>query len=448
MMEHPPPVPESSEREWTAPVKGRTLAVACILFTLLLDVMSLGLITPVLPSLIRGFTGSSSNAGLWAGALIGAWSFMQFLCQPVVGALSDRYGRRPIVLASNLGNGADYLLMALAPSIWWLLLGRSISGVTSSSIGTTFAYLADVTPAKKRAAAFGLLGGVFGLGFILGPGLGGLLGDRNGELSLPWWHVTLHFHGDPRLPFFVAGGLSLLNVVFSFLALPESLPRERREEFRWRRANPWAAFRLLQSHPDLLPLAGVQFLAQCANYALLTLFSLYVHDQFHWSPGWIGLTLVIMGAFAGLVQAGLTGPMTKILGERLTIAVALVCGAVGFAIFGLAPTSRIFVIGVPITTLWGMAAASTQSLMSHRVAAYEQGKLQGANMGLASIAGLFAPLAFGAVYSEFTGPLAGWGVPGAPFLAAGLALLSALGLAIWAGKAAKRRENEEPASRP
>jgi DHA1 family tetracycline resistance protein-like MFS transporter len=284
--------------------------------------------------------------------------------------------------------------MGFAPTIWWLLAGRAISGITSSSIGTTYAYLADLTPPQKRAGAFGLLGAVFGLGFLLGPGIGGLLGDPNGSLDIPALHLNFHFHGDPRLPFFVAGGLSLCNVLLGFVVLPESLPPERREAFRWRRANPWAAFRLLQSHADLLPLAGVQLIALCANYALLTLL--------------------------------------------------LMCGAVGFAIFGLATTSNAFVIGVPITTLWGMAAAATQSLMSHRVAPWEQGKLQGANMGLSSIAGLIAPLSFGWIYSQFTGPLAHVGLPGAPFLAAAILLVLALGLALLAGKAAKRREADEP----
>jgi DHA1 family tetracycline resistance protein-like MFS transporter len=442
MMEQPPPVPDIEEG--TAPVKGRTLAVVCVLFTLLLDVMSLGLITPVLPDLIRGFTGASSDAGIWAGGLIGAWALMQFIFQPVVGALSDRYGRRPIILASNFGNGIDYLVMGFAPTIWWLLAGRAISGITSSSIGTTYAYLADLTPPKKRAGAFGLLGAVFGLGFLLGPGVGGLLGDPNGELRIPQLHIDFHFHGDPRLPFFVAGGLSLLNVLLGFVVLPESLPRERRERFRWRRANPWAAFRLLQSHPDLLPLAGVQLIALCANYALLTLFPLYVRDRFHWTAGWRGLTLVIMGACAGVVQAVLTGVFAKVFGERITVAIALACGAVGFAIFGLATTSNAFVIGVPITTLWGMAAAASQSLMSHRVAPWEQGKLQGANMGLSSIAGLIAPLSFGWIYSQFTGPLARYGLPGAPFVAAAVALVLALVLALLAGKAAKQREAVEP----
>lgn len=219
MIEQPPSAPDTETWE-AAPVKGRSLAVVCVLFTLLLDVMSLGLITPVLPDLIRGFTGASSDAGIWAGGLIGAWALMQFIFQPVVGALSDRYGRRPIILASNFGNGIDYLVMGFAPTIWWLLAGRAISGITSSSIGTTYAYLADLTPPNKRAGAFGLLGAVFGLGFLLGPGVGGLLGDPNGELRIPQLHLDFHFHGDPRLPFFVAGALSLLNVLLGFMVLP------------------------------------------------------------------------------------------------------------------------------------------------------------------------------------------------------------------------------------
>lgn len=440
MNEFTPCPPETAEADQaTAPAIGRVLAMVCVLSTLLLDVMSLGLITPVLPTLIRGFTGQSPDAGLWAGGLIGMWALMQFFCQPVVGALSDRYGRRPIMLASNLGNGIDYLLMAFSPTIWWLLVGRAISGITSSSIGTTFAYLADITPEKKRAGAFGLLGAVFGLGFLLGPVIGGVLGDPGGEVRIPQLHLHWRFHGDPRLPFFVAGGLSLLNVAFGYFVLPESLHRARREPFRWRRANPWAAFRLLQSHPDLLPLAGIQILAQSANYVLLTLFPLFVRDRFHWTPGWIGLTLAITAICAGFVQAVLTSVFVKGFGERVTIAVALACGSVGFAIFGFAETSNAFVIGVPIVTLWGMAVAATQALMSRCVESYEQGKLQGANMGLASVAGMIAPVAFGWLYTEFTGPLQAWRLPGAPFVGASLILVLALVLELFAGKASRKR---------
>jgi DHA1 family tetracycline resistance protein-like MFS transporter len=415
----------------------RRAAVAFIMITLLLDAMSLGLIFPVWPSLIRGFTGTSANAGWWVGLTGTTWALMQFFCQPIVGGLSDRFGRRPIVLGSNIGIGIDYLVMALSPNLWWLLVGRAISGATASSIGTGYAYIADVTPGAKRAAAFGLLGAMTGLGFIMGPGVGGVLGREGSTFVIPYLGWVLH--GGPRLPFFIAGGLSLLNAVFGFLVLPESLPKDRREAFRWSKANPLGSLQLLRGHPDLLPMSGVQFLAQFAHYAIMTVFTLYAADQFGWGSDFIGYTLVGVGVCLAIVQAGLTGPVVKWLGERNTVLAALGFGALGFAILGLAPGWRAWLIGIPILALWAMVGASAQALMSRCVTESEQGRLQGANMSLASIAGVFGPISFGGLYAVFTGPLKAWRLPGAPFLAAGATLLLAMLLALWAAGDARRR---------
>lgn len=415
-------------------------AVVFIMVTLLLDVMSFGLIVPVWPALIRGFSMPTADAGWWVGLAGTTWALMQLCFQPVVGALSDRYGRRPVVLISNLGNAVDFAVMALSPTIWWLLVGRIISGITASSTGTAYAYIADVTAPEKRASAFGKLGAMFALGFILGPGVGGFLGDPTSRLDIPFTPWVLH--GGERLPFWVAGGLCLLNTVYGYFAVPESLPRSRREPFRWRKANPVAAFNLLRSHEDLLPLAWVQFLAQFANTALMTVFILYAGDQFGWSSRTIGYTVVGIGVCAALVQGALTGRVVRWLGERAALVAALLCGAVAFTIFGLAPGWRVFLIGVPVMAFWGMAAPAAQSLMSHRVSESEQGKLQGANMGVASLAGMFGPITFGGLYAVFTGRLKPLHVPGAPFLAAGLVLGLALLVALWAGRDADRRETE------
>jgi DHA1 family tetracycline resistance protein-like MFS transporter len=423
------------------PCEAGSGAVVFIMLTLMLDVMSFGLIVPVWPSLIRSFSLPTADAGWWVGLAGTTWALMQLCFQPVVGALSDRYGRRPVVLASNLGNGLDFVLMALSPSIWWLLAGRIISGITASSTGTAYAYIADVTPQEKRASAFGMLGAVFAVGFILGPGVGGMLGDPSSAIPVPFTRWVIH--GSERLPFWVAAVLCLLNSVFVYFAVPESLPKSRRAPFHWARANPIASLQLLRSHPDLLPLAWVQFLAQFANTALMTVFILYAGDQFGWKSGVIGYTIVGIALCAAVVQGGLTGYVVRWAGERNAILIGLACGAVGFCVFGLAPGWRVFLVGVPVMSFWGMAAPATQSIMSHRVDESEQGQLQGANMGVASLAGMFGPITFGGAYAVFTGRLKDLHLPGAPFLGAGGVLVLALLTALWGGRDAGRREAAE-----
>ncbi len=418
-------------------------AFAFILMTLLLDVMSLGVIIPVWPQLLLHFTGSTANGGWWVGVSGTVWALMQFFCQPTAGALSDRFGRRPIVLASNLGTGADYLVMALAPGLWWLLVGRIVSGITSSSIGTAFAYVADVSPPEKRAARFGLMGAIFGLGFILGPALGGVLGDARFALHLPGTSFVVH--GAWRLPFFVAGGFSLLNFCYGLFVLPESLPKARRDRFRWAKANPLGSLKLLRSHADLLPLASVYFFYQLAHYSLQTVFTLLAAARFDWGPAEISAVMCGFGVCAVIVQGGLVGPVVKAIGERRAIAVGLTCGAAGLLTFGLASDWRLFVAGVPVMSLWGLAGPSAQSLMSRRVSMTEQGKLQGANQGLTSIAGLIGPALYGSVYALFNDRWKSIGLPGAPFILSAGILLTAMLISLWAARDAGRREAESAA---
>jgi DHA1 family tetracycline resistance protein-like MFS transporter len=317
-----------------------------------------------------------------------------------------------VILVSNFGLGLDYVLMALAPSLAWLFIGRVISGITSASIPTGFAYIADMTPPEKRAAAFGLLGAAFGLGFIIGPAAGGMLGTF-----------------DPRLPFWVAAVLSLLNGCYGLFVLPESLPPERRAPFLWRRANPIGSLALLRAHRELFGLAGVNFLGYLAHVVLPTVFVLYAGYRYGWDEWTVGLVLAIVGVCAVVVQAGLIGPVIRALGERTTLLVGLLCGAVGFAIFGLARTGVIFCVGIPVMALWGLAGPATLGLMSKHVGPSEQGQLQGANNSIDGIANMIGPGVFAFTFAYAIGAGRSLDAPGAPFLLAALLLVAAAALA-------------------
>jgi len=371
-----------------------------------LDVVALGIIIPVLPPLIESFVGSTARAGWINGVFVALWAGMQFLFSPLMGALSGRFGRRRVILLSNTGLGLDYLLMAFAPNLWWLAVGRIVSGITSASISTAFAYIADVTAPEKRAQAFGLIGASFGLGFILGPALGGVLGDI-----------------DLRLPFLAAGVLSLLNAAYSFFVLPESLKPEHRAPFSVAKANPLGALTLLASNRGLLRLAMVNLLSQCAHYVLPAVFALYALHRYGWSPADVGWVLAGVGICAAFVQGFLTGVVVKRFGERTTLLAGLLFGALGLAVYGLAPTGWAFWTGVPLMSLWGLAGPSIQSLMTRFVSPSEQGRLQGANMSLGSLVGTVAPIVYGGAFALGVGTL---GLPGAAFfLAAGLQVAAA-----------------------
>jgi MFS transporter, DHA1 family, tetracycline resistance protein len=317
-----------------------------------------------------------------------------------------------VILVSNFGLGLDYILMALAPSLAWLFVGRVISGITSASIPTGFAYVADVTAPEKRAAAFGLLGAAFGLGFIIGPAAGGMLGTY-----------------DPRLPFWIAAVLSLLNGCYGLFVLPESLPPERRAPFLLRSANPLGSLALLRTHRELLGLAGVNFVGYLAHVVLPTVFVLYAGYRYGWDEWAVGLVLAIVGVCAVVVQAGLIGPVVRLLGDRATLLVGLICGAIGFAIFGLATTGTMFCVGVPVMALWGLAGPATLGLMSRHVGPSEQGQLQGANNSIDGIANMIGPGVFALVFAYAIGPGRSFNLPGAPFLLAALLLLAAAALA-------------------
>jgi DHA1 family tetracycline resistance protein-like MFS transporter len=348
--------------------------------------------------------GNTARAAEIFGVFGTAWALMQFIFSPVLGALSDRFGRRPVILLSNLGLGLDYVLMALAPTLGWLFVGRVISGITASSFSTAGAYVADVTPPERRAAGFGMLGAAFGLGFILGPALGGVLGAI-----------------DPRLPFWVAAGFSLLNFLYGLLVLPESLPRARRAAFTWRRANPVGALTLLRSHPALLGLAAVHFLHRVAHDVLPSTFVLYTSYRYAWDERTVGITLAAIGLTTAIVQAGLVRPAVARAGERRLLLAALALGAIGFTIYGLASTSVAFWLGLPVVALWGLSGPALQGLATRRVDSSEQGRLQGALASLMGIAGMIAPGLFTFTFAAFITTL-----PGAPFFLAALILAAAM----------------------
>ena len=382
-------------------------AFVFIFITVALDMLALGVMVPVLPKLIVSFEhGDMASAAGVAGLFGFAWAAMQFISSPVLGALSDRRGRRPVILLSNLGLGLDYLLMAVAPSLTWLFVGRLISGITSASFATAGAYIADVTPEDERAAKFGMLGAAFGLGFVVGPALGGLLGG----ISL-------------RLPFWAAAGLSLANALYGFFILPESLPRELRAPFAWSKANPFGSLELLRSQPRLLGLAAVAFLYNIAHDSLPSVFVLYTDYRYHWGERMVGFSLAGIGIASTVVSALLVGPLVKRLGERRALLVGLAFGAAGFAVYGLASTGALFLAGIPFLAIWGLAGPAFQALMSRRVEPSAQGRLQGALGSLAGVTGMLGPLIFTQIFALGISSR-GFTLPGAPYLLSAL-LLSA-----------------------
>lgn len=393
-------------------MKRRQAALIFILVTVTLDVLAMGLIIPVLPKLILDFLhGKMTDAADWNGWFALVFALIQFVFSPVLGVLSDRFGRRPIILLSNLGLGLDYVVMAVAPSISWLFLGRVISGVTSSSIPTAMAYIADVTPKEKRAGAFGMIGVAFGIGFAFGPALGGLLA-----------------HFDPRLAFWVAAGLSLTNWLWGFLFVPESLPVERRKHFTLRRANPVGSLVLLRSHSELWRLATIQFLAYLAHN-VFSVWALYAIYRYAWDQLTIGISLMIVGVCAAVISAGLTGRMVKYFGEKKTLYIGQFFGAGGMFMAGLAKTGAWLMASVPVISLWNISMPAAQSMMTHRVSEHEQGELQGAIQSLRSITFIVGPVLFSRTFSWFIDPKHSLHIPGAPYYLGAALLFGAMLLA-------------------
>jgi len=401
-------------------IRASRAAFAFIFVTVALDMLALGIIVPVLPKLVVAFEGGDvAHAARVVGVFGFAWSAMQFVSSPIVGAISDRYGRRPVVLLSNFGLGLDYLVMALAPSVSWLFLGRLVSGITSSSIPTASAYIADVTAPDQRAAKFGMLGAAFGLGFIIGPAVGGVLGDI-----------------DLRLPFWVAGGLSLANAGYGYFILPESLPAEKRAHVPWQMANPLGSLSFLRAHPELLALGATFFLYYFAHEVYPTLFVLYGDYRYAWSARHLGLTLALFGIGSTITSAILIGPIVKRIGERHAMMLGLALSATSALVIALAYTGTLFFLSIPLASLGGLSSPSLMAIASRQADETEQGRLQGALGSLQGIAMMVAPLVLSQL---FAGSIQRGGrtLAGVPFAFTSLVLCAALLLAARATRATR-----------
>jgi len=384
---------------------GRRAAFGFVFALAVMNSVSFGIMIPILPNLIKQFTGGDTAAASeWNVVFMVTWGAMQFVIGPILGMLSDRYGRRPVLLLSLFGLGIDFLFMALAPSLMWLLAGRIFNGMTAASFSTANAYVADITPPEQRAKVFGWMGSAFSFGFLIGPVIGGALGEI-----------------DLRLPFFVAAGLTLVNFLYGLFVLPESLPPEKRAaRFDWTKANPIGSLQLLRSHRDLVSLATVLFLFQLAHMVLPSIFVLYTGYRYGWSTGFMGLTMGVTGALGIVVSIFLVGPVVKRIGERGALLTGALFGALGFAWYGFAPTTLWYLAGMPLFALMGLMMPGLMGLMSRRVQPREQGQLQGANQSIQGICSILGPLMFGLIFA--------WSIRHEAFHVPGLAIFVAGGL--------------------
>jgi MFS transporter, DHA1 family, tetracycline resistance protein len=385
----------------------RKPALLFIFVTVLLDMVALGIIIPVFNPLVLSFThGNYASAALLAGVMSTIFAAMQFFVSPILGTLSDRVGRRPIVLLSNLGTAFDYAILALAPTLGWLFLGRILSGATTASISVASAYIADVTPEDKRAGAYGMISAAFGAGFVVGPAIGGILGNYG-----------------LRVPFWVAGALSLLNFLYGLFVLPESLAPENRNAFSWRRANPLGSFKMLRRHAELSGLAVSNLIGYVAHDALPQLFVLYTMLVFAWKSSTIGISLAVVGVFTILISAFVIQPVVNRIGERRAVLLGLLFGAAGFCMYG--GSELLFWIAIPVNMLWMVAGSASQALMTRRVGKNEQGELQGAISMLRSVGTLLGPTIFTATFAYSISSLHTWRAPQVAWYLAGAMLVVA-----------------------
>jgi DHA1 family tetracycline resistance protein-like MFS transporter len=390
--------------------KPNNKALLFIFLTLLIDVTGLGIIIPVMPDLIMQIMHCDEpKAAVVNGWMLLAYSGMQFLFSPVLGGLSDRFGRRPILLCSLFAFGIDYFILGFANSIAFLFIGRFIAGITGASFTTATAYIADISTPETRAKNFGMVGAAFGLGFIVGPAIGGALGT-----------VGL------RVPFFVAAGLSLLNVLYGYFVVPESLKPENRRKFEWKRANPLGSLLHLRRYPVLIGLAVTFLLVNLAGQSLPTTWAFFGKYQFKWDQGMIGISLAAVGIAIAIVQGGLTRIIVPKLGEKRSIFLGLFFYAVGMAMCAAATSSWMVFVGVIPLALGGLAGPSTQSLMSSQVPANEQGELQGTLTSLMSVTAIIGPLLFPFLFNYFTSEKAPAHIPGAAMYCSALLTIFAL----------------------
>ncbi len=401
-------------------------AFAAIFITVLIDIIGFGIIIPVIPDMIREVTDLTlAEAAPYGGYLMTIFALIQFISSPILGGLSDRFGRRPVILLSLLGYAVDFLIMGFAKSFAILFIGRIFSGLFAATYSTANAYIADITPAENRAVRFGMLGAAFGIGFVIGPGIGGLLGE----------------HFGPRAPFFAAASLAFLNFLYCFFVLPETLPRNKRREFSLARANPLGNLLYLRQYPVMLPVMLALFLFQLAHFALQGTWAWYGKEKFLWSPAEIGYSLMAVGVSAAIVQGGLIRIILPKLGERRAVIFGGIVTAIAYLAYAFAPVGWMVYPIIAFGALGGLMQPAIQGIMSRTIPENAQGELQGAIASVLSIAMIFGPLIMTRTFSMFTVETAPVYFPGASFLLASvLVTIAAVPMALAFSRITKPRE--------
>ncbi len=382
-------------------------ALTFIFITVLIDVIGLGIIIPVLPKLIENLTGGGlSDASVYGGWLTFAYALMQFIFSPIIGALSDKFGRRPVLLFSLFGLGIDYIFMAFAPSIAWLFLGRIIAGIGGASFTTATAYIADISEPSKRAQNFGLVGAAFGIGFIIGPVIGGVFS-----------------HWGARVPFIIAACFSLLNFLYGLFVVPESLAKDKRRAFEWKRANPIGTLIQLKKYPVVAGLAISIFLVYLAAHAVQSNWSFFTMLKFNWTEAEVGYSLGYVGVIIAIIQGGLIRVIIPKFGQKKSLYLGLALNALGLLLFAFAAKGWTMYAFIIPYALGGIAGPALQGIMSNQVPDNSQGELQGALTGLMSLASIIGPVMMNNIFAYYTRTTAPFYFPGAPFIAATILIL-------------------------
>ena len=392
----------------------RNPAITFIFITILIDVLGIGIIIPVLPKLMLELTGKGlSEASQYSGYLMASYALMQFVFSPIIGGLSDKFGRRPVILASLFGFFLDYLILVYAPTLTWLFIGRILAGITGASFTTATAYIADISNDENRSKNFGMVGAAFGLGFIIGPSIGGILGSYGS-----------------RVPFMFAAGLTLINALYGYFVLPESLKKENRREFDWKRANPIGSLKNLGRYPTLLGLVGALFCLQIAGQTHPSTWSYFTMKEFGWNSDQVGYSLGFVGLMVAIVQGGLNRIINPKIGDRKSVIIGLIFYGLGFVLFSLATKGWMMYIFMIPFGLGGIAGPALQSMITKQVAPNEQGELQGGITSLQSVTTIVGPLVASNLFAYYSDGKDHFQFPGAAFLMAGVLTFLALFIAL------------------